>query len=374
MRFDVAYPDRLSRWKTLVRLVLLLPAAAAMYMVMSLVGAGLQVGWMTVFWRRKYPDWLFRGVQGGLAFSARFFAYALLVTDKFPSFSPEDSPVLLEFDQPPSGELSRWRVLVWKSILLIPHLFVLYFLNLALYVVTTIAWFGILFTGHYPRGLFQFSVGIQRWHLRLFGYIASFNDRFPPFSFGSEAGPASSAATVVSGVAGGILAGGFVSVVIAAAAMAGPTYTEDVDYAQLKAGRVQPSHTFEADFGDDRILLRLSKAVDPGDSLIQVIRPASTQRIVVFQWTIVNGSNQGQLVAGDAVRLKYRYEDDGVEKETTVDAEIIGVNNVVAPATLGKGGTATVQAVFVIPEDAEPLALWFEHGFAGGGVKYVIED
>jgi hypothetical protein len=353
----------------MLRWFLLVPPAIALYFVASLLGAALQVGWMTVFWRRKYPDWLFRGAQGAMGFTARVGSYALLTTDQFPSFSSDDSPVTLEFDQPPSGQLSRWRVVIWKSLLLIPHFIVLYFLALALWVVTFIAWFGILFSGNYPRGLFQFSVGVQRWFWRVNGYFASFNDRFPPYSLSSEAGPASNGATVGSGIGGLVLGGGFVALVAVAMVVAGQHQTESVSYAQLLAGRGQQTNTFDVGVGDPA-MVRLSRAVDPGDSLIQIIRPARGERIIVFQWTVVNGASSSQLITADAARLEFRYNDGGKQKSRSEDAEFIGINNVSAPARVAGGGTATVQAVFIVPDDAEPTALWFHHGFLQGGVKY----
>ena len=70
--------------------------------------------------------------------------------------------------------------------------------------------------------------------------------------------------------------------------------------------------------------------------------------------------------------LDYRYSDDGKTKTKGEDAEFIGINNVSAPANISSRGTAVVQAVFLIPDDAEPAAIWFHHGFASGGVKYEL--
>ena len=70
--------------------------------------------------------------------------------------------------------------------------------------------------------------------------------------------------------------------------------------------------------------------------------------------------------------MEYRYSDRGKTKTKTEDAEFIGVNNVSAPAMLREGGDAVVQAVFVVPDDAEPTAIWFRDGFAHGGVKYEL--
>jgi hypothetical protein len=91
------------------------------------------------------------------------------------------SPVRVRGDLDPL--LSRWQWLV-KWILAIPHYIVLVFLGIAAFVVTVIAFFAILFTGRYPRALFDFNVGVNRWRGRgsYNALRARVTDKYPPFS------------------------------------------------------------------------------------------------------------------------------------------------------------------------------------------------
>ncbi len=373
MRFDVAYPESLSRWKTALRIFLILPAWLFAWLVSSFINMALLIGWTTVFWRRKYPIWLFRGLSGAYEHSARVWSYGALLTDEFPSFDRDDSPVLLEYDEPPSGLLSRWRVLFWKYFLLIPTFVVLGFLSIAVFAVTVIAWFAIILTGNYPRGMFQFSVGVQRWYFRSMGYLASFNDRYPPYSLSEESGPASNGSTVASGVGGWVFGGGFVALVIVAVVVGNNPVTQQVDYARLTSGNgAVPVFIERSGLNDNGFIgISLDRAVDPGEGLVPILQPANGERVVVFEWSVLNASATRATVAISPVRLKYEYSEDGETKSRSVAAEIVTVANTTPPARIASGEAVNIHAVFVIPEDAEPLELRLRGGFVRtGGIKY----
>ncbi len=96
----------------------------------------------------------------------------------------EGQPVKFTIDYP--EKLSRGILLLktffgWLYVF-IPHGFVLFFYGIAAFFVTLIAWWAILFTGKYPKGMFDFVVGYQRWSNRVNAYMLLLTDVYPPFS------------------------------------------------------------------------------------------------------------------------------------------------------------------------------------------------
>ena len=138
-----------------------------------------------ILFRQKYPRWWFDWNVEFLKFCNRVTAYLLLLRDEYPSADDEQA-VHLDIPYPDAREeLNRWLPLV-KWFLAIPHYFVLVLLTITAVVVAVIAWFAILFTGRYPRGLFDFEVGVMRWGLRVVGYaLMLVTDRYPPFRLGA---------------------------------------------------------------------------------------------------------------------------------------------------------------------------------------------
>ena len=134
-----------------------------------------------LLFRQKYPRCWFDWNVALSSFSYRVVTYLALLRDEYPS-TDEEQATHLSIPDPDATELNRWLPLV-KWFLAIPHYIVLVFLGLAAFVCVVIAWFAILFTGQYPRALFDFVVGVLRWGLRVSAYaIILVTDRYPPFS------------------------------------------------------------------------------------------------------------------------------------------------------------------------------------------------
>src|SRR5437763_726224 len=130
--------------------------------------------------RQKSPRWWFDWNLNLLRFSNRVTAYLALLDDRYPS-TDEDQAVHLDFAYPDARQLNRWLPLV-KWFLAIPHYVVLFFLGLGAVIAVVVAWFAILFTGTYPRGLFGFVVGVLRWTNRVNAYpFPLVPDQYPPF-------------------------------------------------------------------------------------------------------------------------------------------------------------------------------------------------
>ena len=139
---------------------------------------------MAAAFRQKYPGWWFDWNVALTAFGLRVMAYLALLRDEYPS-TDEEQAVHLDIVYPDAKlELNRWLPLV-KWLLALPHFIVLGLLAAAAVVCVILAWFAILFTGHYPRSLFDFVVGVFRWWVRVAAYaVLLTTDRYPPFRLG----------------------------------------------------------------------------------------------------------------------------------------------------------------------------------------------
>jgi hypothetical protein len=195
VQFDVQYPDReLNRLTTGFRIFVAIPILIVAVSIgghawggreqIVVAGSGgvlfLPALLMIVF-RQKYPRWWYDWNLELLRFTNRIGIYLALMDDTYPS-TDEQQSVSLDFPYPDvERDLNRWLPLV-KWILAIPHFLVLVFLWLAGFVCVLMAWFAILFTGRYPRGLFDFVRGVFRWSNRVTGYaFALVTDEYPPF-------------------------------------------------------------------------------------------------------------------------------------------------------------------------------------------------
>jgi Domain of unknown function (DUF4389) len=178
---SIAYPDRpLNRLTTGFRLFTVIPIA----IVLASIGRTTLLFFpplLMIVFRQKYPRWWFDWNLEMLRFTNRVGAYFALMEDRYPS-TDEHQYVALDMPYPDARDgLNRWLPLV-KWFLAIPHYIVLLLLYIGVLFVLIAAWFAILFTGRYPRGLFDFVEGAIRWHNRVVGYaFVLVTDEYPPF-------------------------------------------------------------------------------------------------------------------------------------------------------------------------------------------------
>lgn len=197
---SVDYPDRhLHRLSSALRIITVIPIAIVLGSIggysarwgsggggagtIAVGGTGLLFlpPLLMIVFRQKYPRWWFDWNLQLMRFGNRVAAYLALMDDRYPSTDQEQA-VHLDFDYPNVEEgLNRWLPLV-KWLLAVPHYIALFFIDLGVIVVVIAAWFAILFTGRYPRAIFDYVEGAIRWHDRVAAYaLVLVTDRYPPF-------------------------------------------------------------------------------------------------------------------------------------------------------------------------------------------------
>jgi hypothetical protein len=200
VQFSIDYPDRaLNRVTTAFRIFTAIPILVVLAAVSgqtwqwdsdrggntaTVVGAGgllFLAPLLMIVVRRTYPRWWFEWNRELQRFGSRVAAYAALTDDRFPATEDHQS-VHLDYPYPDAArELNRWLPLV-KWFLAIPHYVVLVVLWIGAVTAVVAAWFAILFTGRYPKGLFDFVEGVLRWHNRVLAYaVLLVTDAYPPF-------------------------------------------------------------------------------------------------------------------------------------------------------------------------------------------------
>ena len=185
VQFSVEYPDRpLNRLSTVFRIFTVIPILIVIAAIGSHGGGASLLflpALLLIVFRQKYPRWWFDWNLEYMRFTNRVGVYMALMDDRYPS-TDEHQGVRLDLPYPDAKrDLNRWLPLV-KWFLAIPHFVALAFLLLAAMFVVLVAWFAILFTGRFPRGLFDFLVGVGRWENRVVAYaFALVTDRYPPF-------------------------------------------------------------------------------------------------------------------------------------------------------------------------------------------------
>jgi hypothetical protein len=224
VRIDACLDEHLSRWLWLVKWVLVIPHLIVLSLLWVAFAVLSVVAFAAILVTGRYPEPIFEFTTGVLRWSWRvaYYAYGALGTDRYPPFTlaeVPDYPATLQIARP--GRLSRGLVLV-KWLLALPHYLVIaFFVGGGTYALSRtggwataggligllvlLAGISLLFTGRYPRGLFDLVLGMHRWVLRVVAYAALMTDAYPPFRLdtgGTESAFAVSDEAPVGGPAG----------------------------------------------------------------------------------------------------------------------------------------------------------------------------
>lgn len=184
-RLDIEYREPLNRFLPLVKWLLAVPHYILLTILYFAAWFVLIGAFFAVLITRRFPLPLFYFMVDVMRWHERVTAYVYLMVDPYPPFKFESDPnypVTLDVDYPEAG-VDRWRPLVaW--LLSIPYLFVAGILSYVAQILVFFAFFAILFTRRFPRGMFEIVVVSQRWLTRGYAYAAFMTTEYPPFIWG----------------------------------------------------------------------------------------------------------------------------------------------------------------------------------------------
>ncbi|MEO8458427.1 MAG: DUF4389 domain-containing protein [Chloroflexota bacterium] len=181
IRFDVQYQENHSRLLLFVRWILAIPHFLILYALGSVASIITFIAFFAILFTKKYPRGLFDFVVNIHRWQANVNAYLGMLRDEYPPFSWDAGqyPITYEADYPET--MARFAPL-YKWLLAIPNIVVFFLFAIVAIVLWVVAWFAILFTGKFPKGIFDFLVKVHRWGLRLNAYVYLLTDTYPPFN------------------------------------------------------------------------------------------------------------------------------------------------------------------------------------------------
>ncbi|MBX3072196.1 MAG: DUF4389 domain-containing protein [Thermomicrobiales bacterium] len=179
MLFDIPYPASLSRWKVLVKWLLVTPHLVLFGLLAPVFLAVVVLAWFSILLTGRFPRPLWNFELQYMRRSTNQTTYAItLQRDEYPPFGEAPYPAVLDIAYPEA--LARWKVLV-KWLFMLPNLLALAVVMAISAIAVFVAFWAILITGRYPRPLFDFVTGAFRWGHRWGAYFYLMTDRYPPF-------------------------------------------------------------------------------------------------------------------------------------------------------------------------------------------------
>jgi hypothetical protein len=280
-------------------------------------------------------------------------------------YPPFDGEWQVRYDVDYPERLSRWRLVIWKTATVIPHFIVLAFVFVGVMVVVFLAWFAILFTGRFPRGMHSFVTGSLRWSARASAYWMSLTDEFPSFSLSAEVGPAYYSSYVISAIFGWLIVLAWVGGISALVAWPGETKEVTVSYQQLLLA--EPSRSAEVSDVEAMLLV----AEDPYVSDEGLFQPQVGHRFVLFSLLLYNRRDGPGDLAALVEEGDFSLKDSLGEGH---DPMLVTVAGRKPPVRVREAGRADVWMMFEVDEEAQPTELKYNPSFGfKQRVKFTFE-
>jgi hypothetical protein len=345
---DVDDAPRSSRWLALFRLPLSLPV---LLFTTLLNGGALMPMWVALLVTGRIPGWLFDFQVAVNRWQTRALSYALLLTDRYPSF---EGAYAINYTVERAPSASRWKVVIWKLVTAVPHLVALLAMWISVVPITVVGWFFILVGGRYPGRLHRYVAGVVRWSARVQAYLQSLTDAFPPFALSSEAGAGSRRSYWASSVCGVAVTAGLAGLALTLLLTAGQHIERDVSYAALLSGTIDREGTrAEVHAG----VAHLTAASDPASDAYSFLQAKGQHRLVEFEMTMRNWRDES---AEDDVRFSDRQFSLLDDRGARSRAMLVVANGRPGPYSIDAGDSAIVRIVFELPDGRTPVELRFD--------------
>lgn len=180
-KVEINYPTNVNRLTAFFRILLAIPIIVVLATLNYYFHIIIFVVLVFILFRKKYPEWLFNFISNLTKFEYRVWAYIFLMQDEYPSIDEEQRVKVTLVKPDAEKDLNNFMPLI-KWILAIPHYFVLLLLTLFGLIAYIFAFFAILFTGKYPKSVFNFILMVFNYGIRVSAYsVLLITDKYPPF-------------------------------------------------------------------------------------------------------------------------------------------------------------------------------------------------
>ncbi len=369
LRVDVPYELFASRAAAFFRLILFIPAAAFIYTVQQASQLlGFFAGVAVVF-TGHYPNAMWRFNFTYANWIAQFWAYLALITDDYPELGPGAHTVRVHsapFDGPdgqedsPPERSSRWRALL-RIFLVVPQFIVVFFVNIAGFVVVILQWFAVLVTGHRPEGLTSFLSAVLRWNTRLTAYTLLVRDEYPPYSGAADAETTGRQGETTAFAVGLLFAAGIGGVVALSIANQPEPLRYNVAYEDAAAGdrnSILEAVRYEPTVADGNVDLYFTGGgADPAPDEVRV-KPG--HRLVTMVWRIDNETDAE--LSTETVDMWVVADGEDID---AFEVRIDGRRNFPIP----EGDSAYATGFFEVPDGAHVTQFTFAPFFGAQDIE-----